>query len=64
MTDQETIADLARDLGFPLLIVSRLGLGTINHTLLTVEVAQNLGLRVAGIICNRTGKRRRRSGLT
>jgi len=52
MTEKETIADLACDLAFPLLIVSRLGLGTINHTLLTVEVALSRGLIVAGIICN------------
>lgn len=52
LTEEETIADLAGDLGFPLVIVSRLGLGTINHTLLTVEAAQARGLRVAGIVCN------------
>jgi dethiobiotin synthetase len=52
LTEEQTIADLARDLTFPLLIVSRLGLGTINHTLLTVECALNYGLNVAGIICN------------
>ncbi len=52
MTEDETIADLALDLGFPLLVVSRLGLGTINHTLLTIEVARTKGLHVCGIICN------------
>jgi dethiobiotin synthetase len=52
LTDSESVADLARDLGFPLLIIARLGLGTINHTLLTVEAAQRRGLPVAGIIMN------------
>lgn len=50
LTERETIADLALALGYPLLIVARLGLGTINHTLLTVEAARSRGLRVAGIL--------------
>ena len=52
LTDEETVADLSRDLGFPLIIVARLGLGTINHTLLTVEVAQRRRLPLAGIVLN------------
>ena len=52
LTDDESVADLAKDLGFPLLIIASLGLGTINHTLLTVEVAQKRGLAVAGIVLN------------
>jgi len=54
ITDSETIADLARDLGFPLIVVARLGLGTINHTLLTLEAARNRGLSVAGIVLNQS----------
>jgi len=49
---EETVADLAVDLGFPLILVARLGLGTINHTLLTIEVARSRGLSVAGVILN------------
>jgi len=52
LTETETVADLAGDLGYPLLIVGRLGLGTINQTLLTVEAARSRGLAVAGIILN------------
>lgn len=52
LTETETVADLAGDLGYPLLIVGRLGLGAINHTLLTVETARSRGLPVAGIILN------------
>ncbi|MCG3149056.1 MAG: ATP-dependent dethiobiotin synthetase BioD 1 [Verrucomicrobiae bacterium] len=48
------IADLAKDLELPVLIVSRLSLGTINHSVLTVRAAQSAGLRVAGIILNDT----------
>ncbi len=52
LTETTTIADFAVELGYPLLIVARLGLGTINHTLLTVEVAQSRGLSIAGIVLN------------
>lgn len=52
LTETDTVSDLADDFGYPLLIVARLGLGTINHTLLTVETARSRGLAVAGIILN------------
>jgi dethiobiotin synthetase len=52
VTEEETVADLAYDLRYPLIVVSRLGLGTINHTLLTIEVARQRGLTVAGIVMN------------
>jgi dethiobiotin synthetase len=52
LTDTESMADLAKRFELPLIVVARLGLGTINHTLLTVEVARQCGLHVAGIIFN------------
>jgi dethiobiotin synthetase len=52
LTARETIADLAAALKYPLLVVARLGLGTINHTLLTVEAARSRGLVVTGILLN------------
>ena len=42
------IADLAAHLELPLLVVARPDLGTINHTLLTLEVARLRGLQVIG----------------
>lgn len=53
------VADLARTLKLPLLVVARLGLGTINHSLLTVRAARAMGLQVRGIVLNDTigGKR-------
>jgi len=52
------VADLARQLDLPVIIVARLGLGTLNHTLLTVRQAQAMKLKVAGVILNdTTGKR-------
>jgi len=52
--DDDYVADLASDFGFPLVVVARNALGTINHTLLTLHAAQTLhnGLKVAGIILN------------
>lgn len=44
--------DLIDDLGLPIVIVSRPGLGTINHTLLTIEAARNRGLGILGVIIN------------
>jgi dethiobiotin synthetase len=44
------VRDLAADLGYPLVVVAGPGLGTINHTLLTVEAARTAGLEVAAIV--------------
>lgn len=46
------VADLAKALDFPLLIVARPHLGTVNHVLLTISYAKHLGLDVLGIILN------------
>ncbi len=47
-----TCGDLARLLGSPLVVVARPNLGTINHTLLTVRMAQAMGIRVKAVIIN------------
>lgn len=47
------VANLIRDLGLSILIVSPIGLGAINHTLLTVDSAVIRGLAIKGIIFNR-----------
>ncbi len=44
------VRDLAADLGYPLLIAASPGLGTINHTLLTIEAARAAGLEVAAVV--------------
>ena len=44
------VRDLAVDLGYPLVVVAPPGLGTINHTLLTVEAARAAGLEVAAVV--------------
>jgi dethiobiotin synthetase len=44
------VRDLAVDLELPVVVAARTGLGTINHTLLTVEAARAAGLTVVGIV--------------
>ncbi len=44
------VRDLAVDLGYPLVIAASPGLGTINHTLLTIEAARAAGLEVAAVV--------------
>jgi dethiobiotin synthetase len=50
LTPGYSVRDLAVDLGLPMVVAARTGLGTINHTLLTVEAARAVGLEVAGIV--------------
>jgi len=50
LTDDLDMASLAHRLGLPLLVVARDGLGTINHTLLTLEAAARRDLTVAGVV--------------
>jgi dethiobiotin synthetase len=47
------VRDLARDLGMSVLIVSSHALGTINHTLLTIEAVRGAGLEVSAVVLNR-----------
>jgi dethiobiotin synthetase len=44
------VRDLAGDLGYPLVVAASPGLGTINHTLLTIEAARGGGLEVAAVV--------------
>jgi dethiobiotin synthetase len=50
ITSGYLVRDLAVDLHLPVVIAAPPGLGTINHTLLTVEAARAGGLRVAGVV--------------
>lgn len=51
LNNQDTIADLIQP-DYKVIVVSRHYLGSINHTLLTVEALQNRNIKVAGIIFN------------
>ena len=48
--ERGTIADVAELLDAPLIVVARAGLGTLNHTALTVEAIERRGLRCLGIV--------------
>lgn len=50
--EEWTIADLATALGLPLLVVARAGVGTVNHTTLTVLAARSCGLEPIGVVLN------------
>ena len=45
-----TMLDLARELALPVLVVARGALGTINHTLLTLEALASRGIPLAGVV--------------
>ena len=50
LTAGYSVRSLALDAGLPLVVVARPGLGTINHTLLTLEAARAVGLVLAGVV--------------
>ncbi|HTP41032.1 MAG TPA: dethiobiotin synthase [Nitrospiria bacterium] len=52
LTASSTVADLIAAWKLPLIVVARAGLGTLNHTLLTIEAARRRGIVIGGIILN------------
>jgi dethiobiotin synthetase len=52
------VSDLIKLMKLPVLVVTRANLGTINHTLLTVNYATHLKIRVFGVIINHLSKDR------
>jgi dethiobiotin synthetase len=52
MDSRATVLDMMGWLGLPAVVVARAGLGTINHTLLTVEALRREKIRVAGVVIN------------
>ena len=49
------VADLAIEMGLPVVVVAANKLGVLNHTLLTVQAIQARGMRCAGVILNNIG---------
>jgi len=49
---QITVLDLAAAIGYPVLVVVRAGLGTLSHTMMTVTLLRQRGLRLAGLVIN------------
>lgn len=52
VTEDQTLADFAVRLGWPVILVVRNKLGALNHALLTLESVRARGLALAGIIVN------------
>lgn len=50
INERHLMADLILALGLPVVVVARTTLGTINHTLLTIEVCRDRGIAVAGVV--------------
>lgn len=50
VNDQETMADLMTRLDLPAVVVTRTALGTINHTLLTLEALRQRAITIAGVV--------------
>jgi dethiobiotin synthetase/malonyl-CoA O-methyltransferase len=52
LNDTMLMADLMRKLGLPVVLVARTVLGTINHTLLSIEALRSRGIEIAGVALN------------
>jgi len=52
ITEKYYVADLAKEFNLPLVIVARPNLGTINHTMLTINCARSYGLKILGFYTN------------
>lgn len=59
LNSKETILDLIKFLGLPVIIVAASKLGTINHTLLTIRCARQSGIRIISIIFNNPCKQKK-----
>ncbi|NTU58583.1 MAG: ATP-dependent dethiobiotin synthetase BioD [Chlorobiaceae bacterium] len=56
LNDELLFADYVRDAGYGLVLVTSPRLGSINHTLLSLEACVSRGIRVVGVIYNRFGQ--------
>lgn len=52
LTRNKNTADLMRDLGLPVIVVASSKLGTLNHTLLTLEALRKRKIKVWGVVLN------------
>lgn len=50
VSERVSVSDMAKAFGLAVVIVARPGLGTINHTLMTIESVRSAGLEVAGVV--------------
>jgi dethiobiotin synthetase len=52
INDRQFMLDVMKSLALPVVLVARSGLGTINHTLLTLERLRASGLEIVGVVMN------------
>ncbi len=52
LNDRQFMLDLIESLGLPVVVVARSGLGTLNHTLLTLDRLRSAAVPVLGVIMN------------
>ena len=52
LNSHQSVADLARQLDFPVIVVVNMRLGCINHALLTISAIEQQGMTIAGWIAN------------
>lgn len=52
LDEKHTVLDLVAALGYPVVVVTRAGLGTLNHTAMTVTLLRQAGCEVAGLVVN------------
>lgn len=52
INDRETLADVAKEIGLPVILVVGIKLGCLNHALLTLKAIQASGLKLAGWVAN------------
>jgi len=55
ITRDYEVVDLMRNLDLPAVVVTRYPLGTLNHTLMTIDTLKQNGIPVRGVVFNRTG---------
>ena len=63
LNDSDFMVDLMKRLGFPVVLVVRTALGTINHTLLSLEALRQRGIPATGIVLNGEDNRDNREAL-
>jgi dethiobiotin synthetase len=56
LNNSDLVTDLVLQLGLEMLVVARPGLGTINHSLLTLNMAKVMGIPTSGVIINGFGR--------
>ena len=54
ITREYSVLDLAHNLGLPTVVVARYRLGTLNHTLMTLETLKQKGVPIGGVVFNQT----------